>query len=230
MDFDPEDPTFRNRGPRPQLRRRDLLRGTFWLTVGVGASPLLAACGGGSDAVSRGSAPYELARPDHPVTQPIKESNPPIDDGLEPEEGGTFNILNYAQYMAPGVMKDFGEKHNVSVEVTPYNNYDEMLEKIQQPGESFDLVFPGPSVLSKMVYAELLQPLNHSYVPNLVNVWPAYQDPWYDKGSHYTVPYTTYGTGVMYRADRVTSVPEVGYDLIWDKQYAGKVYLLDDRS
>jgi spermidine/putrescine transport system substrate-binding protein len=114
--------------------------------------------------------------------------------------------------------------------VTPYNNYDEMLSKIRQPGESFDLVFPGPSVLSKMVYAELIQPLNHSYVPNLENVWPEFQDPWYDRGAQYTVPYTIYGTGVMYRADRVTSVPDVGYDLLWDKQYAGKVYLLDDRQ
>jgi spermidine/putrescine transport system substrate-binding protein len=34
----------------------------------------------------------------------------------------------------------------------------------------------------------------------------------------------------MYRADRVKSVPEVGYDLLWDKQYAGKVYVLDDRQ
>ena len=119
--------------------------------------------------------------------------------------------------MAPGVMKDFGKKHGVSVEVTPYNNYDEMLAKIRQPGESFDLVFPGPSVLSKMVYTELLQPLNHSYVPHLKNVWPEYQDPWYDQGARYTVPYTIYGTGVMYRADRVTEVPEIGYDLLWDK-------------
>jgi spermidine/putrescine transport system substrate-binding protein len=132
--------------------------------------------------------------------------------------------------MAPAVMKNFGKEHNVSVEVTPYNNYDEMLAKIRQPGESFDLVFPGPSVLSKMVYAELLQPLNHSYVPHLKNVWPEYQDPWYDQGAQYTVPYTIYGTGIMYRADRVTSVPEVGYDLLWDKTYAGKVYLLDDRQ
>jgi spermidine/putrescine transport system substrate-binding protein len=193
---------------------------------------LLAACGdnGPSGQAVSGAAPYPLARPDKPVTLSIKDSNPPIADGLDPEEGGTFNILNYAQYMAPGVMKDFGKKHNVSVEVTPYNNYDEMLSKIRQPGESFDLVFPGPSVLGKMVYAELLQPLNHSYVPHLKNVWPEYQNPWYDKGAQYTVPYTIYGTGIMYRADRVTSVPEVGYDLLWDKAYAGKVYLLDDRQ
>lgn len=231
MTSDPNDPARLPPRPRPQLARRDLLRGGVWLTVGLGTAPLLAACGNGSSGqAANGGAPYELARPDRPVTLAIKDSNPPIADGLDPETGGTFNILNYADYMAPGVMKDFGKEHNVSVQVTPYNNYDEMLAKIRQPGESFDLVFPGPSVLSKMVYADLVQPLNHSYVPNLRNVWPEFQDPWYDRGAHYTVPYTIYGTGVMYRADRVSSVPEVGYDLLWDQQYSGKVYVLDDRQ
>lgn len=231
MSFDPNDPELRPRRPRPQLARRDLLRGGVWLTVGLGTAPLLAACGNGSSAeAGDGGSPYPLARPDQPVKLAIKDTNPSIDDGLDPEEGGTFNILNYAQYMAPAVMKNFGKKYNVSVVVTPYNNYDEMLAKIRQPGESFDLVFPGPSVLSKMVFADLIQPLNHTYVPNLANIWPEYQDPWYDQGARYTVPYTIYGTGVMYRTDRVSSVPEVGYDLLWDKQYAGKVYLLDDRQ
>ena len=231
MSFDPNDPELRRRRPRPQLARRDLLRGGVWLTVGLGTAPLLAACGNGSSvAADNGGSPYPLARPDQPVRLAIKDTNPPIGDGLDPEEGGTFNILNYAQYMAPAVMKNFGKKHNVSVVVTPYNNYDEMLAKIRQPGESFDLVFPGPSVLSKMVYADLIQPLNHTYVPNLANIWPEYQNPWYDQGARYTVPYTIYGTGVMYRTDRVSSVPEVGYDLLWDKAYAGKVYLLDDRQ
>lgn len=201
----------------------------MWLTVGLGAAPLLSACGDkGSASIEGGKAPYPLARPSHPVTLSIKDSNPPIDDGLEPESGGDFKILNYSDYMAPGVMKAFGKKHNVNVQVTPYNNYDEMLAKIRAPGESFDLVFPGPSVLSKMVYAELLQPLNHSYVPNLANLWQEYQDPWYDRQARYTVPYTIYGTGVLYRTDRVSEVPANGYDLMWDKQYAGKVYILDD--
>lgn len=201
----------------------------MWLTVGLGAAPLLSACGDkGSASIEGGKAPYPLARPSHPVTLAIKDSNPPIDDGLEPETGGDFKILNYSDYMAPGVMKAFGKKHNVNVQVTPYNNYDEMLAKIRAPGESFDLVFPGPSVLSKMVYAELLQPLNHSYIPNLANLWQEYQDPWYDRQARYTVPYTIYGTGVLYRTDRVSEVPANGYDLMWDKQYAGKVYILDD--
>jgi spermidine/putrescine transport system substrate-binding protein len=228
MNFDPSDPDLRRRRPRPQLARRDVLRGGLWLTLGLGAAPWLAACSDNGTTVQSGAAPYPLARPNKPVTLPLKDSNPPIEDGLDPETGGAFKILNYDQYMAPGVMKDFGAKHGVQVQVTPYSNYDEMLAKIRAPGESFDLVFPGPSVLSKMVYTELIQPLNHSYVPHLTNVWPEYQDPWYDRGARYTVPYTVYGTGVLYRADRVTSVPDNGYDLIWDDQYAGKVYLLDD--
>lgn len=233
MNFDPTDPALRRRRPRPQLARRDLLRGGLWLGVGLGAAPLLAACGDDGSGTATpggggGQAPYPLARPDSPVTLPIKDSNPLIGDGLDPETGGAFKILNYDQYMAPGIMKSFGKQYDVEVQVTPYSNYDEMLAKIRTPGESFDLVFPGPSVLSKMVYTELIQPLNHSYLPNLGNLWPEYQDPWYDLGAQYTVPYTIYGTGVLYRADRVSSVPEVGYDLIWDEQYAGKVYLLDD--
>ena len=228
MNFDSADRAFRRRPSRPQLSRRDLLRGGLWLGVGVGAAPWLAACGDNGTSVQGGSAPYPLARPDDPVTLPLKDSNPPIDDGLDPETGGAFKILNYEAYMAPGVMKDFGEQHGVEVQVTPYNNYDEMLAKLRAPGESFDLVFPGPSVLSKMVYTELLQPMNHSYLPNRKNLWPEFQDPWYDRGGRYTVPYTIYGTGVLYRADRVSSVPDNGYDLLWDEQYAGKVYLLDD--
>jgi len=230
LNFDPKDPALRRRPLRAQLARRDVLRGGLWLGVGLGAAPILAACGGddSSQQIQNGAAPYPLARPDSPVTLPIKDSNPPIDDGLDPETGGALKILNYDQYMAPGVMKAFGVKHNVDVQVTPYSNYDEMLAKIRAPGESFDLVFPGPSVLSKMVFTELIQPLNHSYVPNLANVWPEYQDPWYDREARYTVPYTIYGTGVLYRADRVSSIPDDGYDLMWDEQYSGKVYLLDD--
>ena len=93
----------------------------------------------------------------------------------------------------------------MEVEVTRRTTTTTRCSPRSAPGASFDLVFPGPSVLSKMVYTDLIQPLNHTYIPNLKNVWPEYQDPWYDGGARYTVPYTVYTTGVAYRADRVTT-------------------------
>src|SRR4051794_39749832 len=97
MDFGVSNPDNRRPGPRPQLARRDVLRGVLWLTLGVGAAPLFSACSTEPSDLPGEKAPYPLARPDKPVTLPLKDSNPPIKDGLGPETGGTFNILNYDQ-------------------------------------------------------------------------------------------------------------------------------------
>ena len=65
------------------------------------------------------------------------------------------------------------------------------------------MYFPTPDIIGKLVAGKLLQPLNRSYLPNLANVWDSLQDPFYDKGSVYTVPYTVYTTGIGYRTDAV---------------------------
>jgi spermidine/putrescine transport system substrate-binding protein len=223
------------RSPGQGLDRRSFLRGTLGVSAGVAGLATLSACGNGDgtptfDTGVIANAPYELARPDHPVKQPIKSDNPPIADGLAPETGGTFRMLNYADYVNPAVIKAFEQKYDVQVQLTPYNNYDEMLQKMRQPNIYFDVVFPGPSVLGKMVYAKLIQPLNHSYFDHFKNVYPSYYSPWYDVDAQYTVPYTVYSTGIGYRRDRVDEVPENGYDLLWDPKYKGSTYILDDRG
>ena len=227
----PFDPSSTDRAPqwRPQLRRRDVLRGGAFAAAGLGAAPLLAACGGDDDGGTSagGDGAYPLARPDAPVTLPIFDDNQPIAAGQEPEKVDALRVLNYADYMAPGVKKDFQKKYGAEVQVTPYNNYDEMLTKISAPGAEFDVVFPGPSVMSRMVYGKLLQPFQQSYLPNLQNAWPEYQDPWYDQGSQYSVPYTVYTTGIGYRSDRVSD-PSEGYQMLWNPEYSGKMGVLDD--
>ena len=57
------------------------------------------------------------------------------------------------------------------------------------------------------------------------------QDPFYDKGSQYTVPYTIYTTGIGYRTDKVDTTPwdlDNPYEIYWDERNKGKTYLLDD--
>ena len=51
---------------------------------------------------------------------------------------------------------------------------------------------------------QLLLPLNHAYLPNLeTNIWPQLQDPFYDRGSNYTVPYLTWQDGIGWRNDKI---------------------------
>jgi spermidine/putrescine transport system substrate-binding protein len=96
-------------------------------------------------------------------------------------------------------------------------------------------IFMGvtPDVLGKLITGKLLQPLNHSYVPHLVSdVWETYQNPFYDQGWHYTVPYVVYTTGIGYRRDLIPDAQIRGmsnpYDIFWDTKYKGKVGIYDD--
>ncbi len=210
------------------MSRRDVLVGGMWLSVGLGVAPLLSACGGGSSAAIVGEFP--LARPDAPLTLPLYDDNPAIADGLPPEKGGALRILNYAEFISPDVIKAFEKTHGVKIEVTPYGDFEEMMNKLTAPGAYFDVVYSGPSIISQQVYNKLFQPFNKSYLPNVANVWPEFQDPWYDKGAQYTVPYGIFSTGIGYRADKVSAVPDNGYLMLWDEQYKGKAGIFDDPS
>ena len=79
----------------------------------------------------------------------------------------------------------------------------EALAKLRTGQVDFDVYFPDPSLLGKLVVSKLVRPLNHDYIPNLKNVWSGFKSPYYDVGSRYGVPYTVYSTGIAYRTDRV---------------------------
>lgn len=244
------------RHPREgRLDRRDFLKRSAGAAVGLSSlGALLAACGGGSGGAAGGgtaaaggsgspttggmtdvenaaSAGTEggipLARPDAPVTLPIFDDNPPIESGLEPE-AGPLRIYNWVDYIWKKKLADFGKEYGVEVEYTTFYTMDEAVQKLTSGQAEYDVFWPTPDRISRLVYGKILQPLNHDYLPNLkANVWPSMQDPFYDKGSLYTVPYTIYTTGIGYRRDRVKPEPS-GYEIFWDPTYKGETFLLDD--
>lgn len=201
------------------------------------ASALLAACqpSGGSNGSPITELP--LARPDAPVTLPLPETNPMIADGLQPEENATLRLYNWDQYIWKKVVDDFGKKYHCKVEISTFNNMDEATSKIRSGQTDFDVFFPTVDVVGKIAVTELVQPLNHSYLPNLAkNVWPQFADadrPFYDVGQHYTVPYTVYRTGLGWRNDLVDpkEAPDAldnPYDILWNTKFKGKLSMYDD--
>ncbi len=210
--------------------RRELLqRGAVGAVALSSFSTLLAACGG-SDGGNFEPPELMLARPDNPVTWPIFEDNPMIASGLEPE-AGTLRIYNWNAYLWPGLKKKFAKEYGVKVEETFFTTTDEAVAKISSGAVDFDVFFPTQDRIGRLVIGKALQPLNRDYLPNLANVWPAVQDPWYDKGSQYTVPYATWTTGIGYRIDHVPTTPDKlsnPYEIYWDEANRGKLFLLDD--
>jgi spermidine/putrescine transport system substrate-binding protein len=237
------------------LTRGQLLRGAAAAAAGVGVAgglvacentttPIGAGCEPGSDGGSGsplveakpvGPAGLPLPRTDNSITWSIVEDNQPIADDLPPETGATLRLFNYADYLWPRLMRRFEDRYDCTVELATYNSADEAIAKLQSGVVDYDVIvgLSGNHIVSMMAL-QLLQPLNHTYLPNLAaNIWPQLADPFYDRGSRYTVPYVTWCDGIGWRNDRISvDIPEmdVPWDIFWQsEQWRGKVGLLDDK-
>jgi spermidine/putrescine transport system substrate-binding protein len=231
------------------LSRRGLFTRAGQLAAAAGAAAGLSACentttpvaaiadtGGGKGLLGDPTAggPVDavgipLARRDYPVTLPRLMA--PAKAG-KPERGGELRIYNYADYLNPAVLKEFGKREGVSVRVTTFQTLDEAFSKLSA-GQQFDVIFSTPDQLSRLVGRKLVAPLNLDLVPNLRNVWPEIQSPSYDVGARYSVPYTVYTTGVGWRNDKLGSFDPRKLDPPWSAfweshRFAGKVAVLDD--
>lgn len=237
---------------RSGLTRGQLLRSAAAAAAGVGVAGGLAACqntttpiadcapgadGSGSPLVEAkpvGPGGLPLPRNDNSVTWALTEENQPIADGLPPE-GGTLRLFNYADYLYPALMRQFERRYDCSVELATYNSADEAISKLAAGAVAYDVILglSGANIVNLMAQ-QLLQPLNHTYLPNLeANIWPELADAYYDRGSRYTVPYVVWQDGIGWRNDLVSEdIPgmDVPWDIFWESSaYRGKVGLLDDK-
>jgi spermidine/putrescine transport system substrate-binding protein len=241
---------------RSGLTRGQLLRGAAAAAAGVGVVGGLAACentteplavgcepgaengGSGSPLVVPkpvGPAGLPLPRTDNSVTWAIVDDNQPIAADRPPETGATLNLFNYPDYIWPALMRRFEERYDCEVKLGTYETADEAVAKLQSGVVDYDVILglSGSNIVNLMAL-QLLQPLNHTYLPNLAaNIWPALADPFYDREARYTVPYVTWSDGIGWRNDKIAvDIPgmEVPWDILWESQeWYGKVGLLNDK-
>ena len=222
---------------RSGLTRRRLLHRAAGSAVALGAAGFLAGCENTTEPIGAGAGGptgpaaklvvpkpigpggLPLPRPDNAVTWAITPENRPIPDG-RPAEQGPLNLYNYADYIDPVTVKKFSKLFNTSVSVATYNSADEAIAKLASGAVGFDVIvgLTGSNIVN-LIAQSLLQPLNHSYLPNLEkNIWPELQDPFYDRGSRYTVPYVVWMDGIGWRNDKVKadiSAMDVPWDIFW---------------
>jgi spermidine/putrescine transport system substrate-binding protein len=221
---------------RPNYSRRAFLRRAAATGIAMPSlAAILAACkdsstGTPSDAGSSVPGAIPLASPDNPVELPLYDDIPAIADNLSPE-AGPLRVYNWNDYIYKKVIKQFEAEYGVEVEYTQFAGMAEAMNKVQNDTIQWDLFFPTIENVGKIVGAKRAQPWNHSYMTNFTaNVWPIFQNPWYDMGARYTMPYLTWKTGIGYRRDFVEDpgTYDMPFDVFWDTKYAGKVGVLDE--
>ena len=218
---------WQGHGAPRKLTRRSFLGTTGGALAALGAAPLLQACSSGL----AGSGTVPLPRPNHPVKWPVFKDNHPVAANLEPEQNATLQLYSWVAYINQDVVNAFAKKFKCKVQITTFNTMNEALSKLRS-GLSYDLLVGATvDVLGQLIGTKLVQPLNHSYIPNISQAWPDFTNPFYDQGWQYTVPYTIYTTGIAWRKDLVDENPYTmknPWSMLWQPKYKGRIAILDD--
>ena len=223
-------PSPNQRPQRQRPSRRQFLQRAALLAAGAPAlAGLLDACSTGEQ--SDWPANLKIAAPNNPVTWEITSDNSPIADGLGPEKGSELHVFTYADYIGEEAINSFEDRYGTRVRISTFNSTDDALTTIRDGGVDFDVYTPSYDQIGRLVTGGLLRPLNHSYIPNITNVWPQFSNPWYDGGWRYSVPYSVYSTGIGWRTDQIPA--DIGalanpYDALWDPAYKNQTAVIDD--
>jgi spermidine/putrescine transport system substrate-binding protein len=139
---------------------------------------------------------------------------------------GDLAYFNWAQYIDPALLKGFEKLHGVKVRESNFDSMPAMMAKLRA-GIQYDVIFPTAEYVQRLVRGNQLRVIDRDELKNAGNVFSRYDNPWYDRESAHTVPYTMYATGLGYRADKVEGMTGSWRDLV-DVDSDGRAFMLDD--
>jgi putrescine transport system substrate-binding protein len=138
------------------------------------------------------------------------------------------NIYNWADYIDPGVLKDFEAKTGIKVNYDVFDSNEVLETKLLAGNTGYDVVVPTANFLERQVKAGVFQKLDKSRLPNLKNVDPdilkriAVQDP----GNEYGVNYLWGTSGLGYNAakikERMADAPVDSWRMLYDPAIVSK--------
>ncbi|MGH8245302.1 MAG: ABC transporter substrate-binding protein, partial [Gammaproteobacteria bacterium] len=145
------------------------------------------------------------------------------------EEEKKLNVYNWDTYIGESTISTFTEKTGIEVQYDLYANNEELFAKLKEGNPGYDVIFPSDYMIQDMLALDMLEPLDHSKIPNLANIDPQFLDPAFDPGGKHTVPYMWGTIGIGYRKSKVSAPPVSWKVLIDSDEYAGRIALLADQ-
>ena len=139
-----------------------------------------------------------------------------------------LNVLNWSDYVAPDTISNFEREFGALVRYGTYEGAEEMLARIFSGNSGWDVVFPSNYLIRPMVENGLLTRLEHDRLPNLKHLDPIFQDPLWDPGLVWSVPYMWGATGIVF--NRSITPPPDSWSSLWERRLEGRITMLDDST
>jgi spermidine/putrescine-binding protein len=157
----------------------------------------------------------------------------PMSACSDPRASDRLAFLNWQDYIAPDLLRDFERGTGIAVTYETYPSNDALARRVGlaqrtrrggRSSTSFDLVVPSDNFVSRFRSAGALAELDHDQLPNLDNLAPSFRNAAFDPGNRFSVPWATGTTGIGY--DRTVFGDPPGYDVFLDPAHRGRTTVL----
>ena len=179
----------------PEAFREKLSRRAFLKigTVSAGAAFVLAACGGSDSDTEATGGDTGLASGDW--SRVINQAS------------GTLAMYTWGDYNDPALVGALAESTlGITMKVDYYASNEDLITKLAAgAGNSgFDIVVPTGPYIEQMIQKGLLQKLDKSLIPNMVNIDPLYLGRDWDPANDYSVCKDWGSTGFFYDSSKIS--------------------------
>ena len=147
--------------------------------------------------------------------------------------GVTINVYNWAQYISDGsdgyldVNAAFTKATGIKVNYMTYDTNESLYTKLRTGGTTYDVIVPSDYMVARLIEEDMLEPLDFNKIPNYQYIDNQFKNQSFDPQNTYSVPYTWGTVGIIYNKKYVKK-EVTGWDILWDKDYAGKILMFDN--
>lgn len=139
--------------------------------------------------------------------------------------GQTLSVYNWSTYVAEDTISNFEALCGVTVVYDVFESNESLLSRLRQGNPGYDIIVPTDYMVQLMITEDLLEPLDHSLIPNFANLIPELTNQAFDPENRYSVPYQWGTQGFGYNLDR-TGEPITTWEQFFN--YPGPVAMLED--
>lgn len=138
-----------------------------------------------------------------------------------------LNIYAWSGEVPQEIVDDFAKETGITVTFDTYDSNETMMAKLSAGASGYDLIEPSQYTVQVLAKQGLLKELDHTKIPNLGNLGAPFREVSFDPGQKWSVPYIWGTTGFAYNEDCVKT-PLTSWKALWDPQYEGRIYMLDN--
>lgn len=141
-----------------------------------------------------------------------------------------LRVYTWLDYISPDVVERFERENGCKVVIDTFDSNETMYARLKAGEPNYDLVMPSSYIVELLAKEEMIVPLDHSKIPDVMrNFDPMFAPMILDSSFTYSAPYAVTFTGFCYSKTHLPVNTDINtWAVLSDPRFDGKITLLDD--